>query len=521
MSRISISIKYSLLILFTVLATSGLLFWFFADLLHQEVEDQLHKRGDAMVSQMAYSASSLLLARDDAKLQAVVNKAREDPDIVSLSVINVDNKVVADSEPSRIGTEFFDPHVPIGQSKCMGFHHDTGRNRFVFMQRSSFSDTPVGCVIVQLSGEVLTKAVAGATSRVLLITALIAMTVILLSFLTLRRTLRPLARVIEGTRKISAGDFSTRLELRSKDEIGDLAESFNTMAARTQLFFRYVDKFIAERLSHDETLVQPGGQLKQISVLFGDMRDFTAMSNRMPPSDVVHILNTYFDLFFQLVHHFSGVVDKTMGDAIMAFFEAFETKETGHSERATLAAVAMSAAVSVMKETIRAAAEHAIPLRVDPCSFGFSVATGRLIVGNIGTEEHMDYTVCGPAVNLASRLQQDTGHGEIILDRFTAMDVEHIILSREMQRVQPKGFSATQAVTPYRVVGIREVELARLRQLMRRLFTKQFFLARLVSKHEPGGRAIDEATRKVMAFKCYEIASDLIERQTPDFLDRR
>ena len=153
-----------------------------------------------MARQLAYSASSLLLAKDDAKLQAMLNKAKDDKDVLSLVVLDTDNKVVAASDNDQVGKPFFDAFVPIGRYKCNGVHQDKLRSRFVFMRQSSFSKTPVGCVMVQISSDALQRATRGALAQVLLITGIIALAVILISFLTLRRTLRPLSLVIEGTR---------------------------------------------------------------------------------------------------------------------------------------------------------------------------------------------------------------------------------------------------------------------------------------------------------------------------------
>ncbi|MBW2703573.1 MAG: HAMP domain-containing protein [Deltaproteobacteria bacterium] len=519
MRRPSITIKYSMLVFLFILATSGLLLVFFIELLAESVEDQMLKRGEAMTGQLAYSASSLLLAKDHAKLQAVLNKAKTAPDILSMIIMDTERIVIAASDIALVGKGFFDPFVPVERSKCHGVHHDQLQDRLVFMHQSSFSDTPVGCVVVQFSNDALNAATRAASARVLVITGFIALAVILLSFLTLRRSLRPLTKVIEGTQRIAEGDFSARIEVRSGDEIGRLAEAFNSMAARTELFFRYVDKNIAERLARDEELAKPGGQLKQVSVLFGDMRSFTALSNDMPPSDVVRILNTYFDLFFELVHSYEGVVDKTMGDAIMSFFEAFETKDVDHSSRATMAAVAMRAAVDVMESVLRQGRQDGLPLQVRACRFGFSVATGRLIVGNIGSDAHMDYTVCGPAVNLSARLQEDTHLGQIIIDRFTAMDVENLVMLKQLPRVRPKGFSEAQEVTPYEVIGLKVSEMAKLRQLLRRLLVAPFFLKHVIP--DAGSiEGLDETARKTYAKRLAEMASNQVDHMPWDFLNR-
>lgn len=482
MPRISITVRYSLLVLFSILATSGLLLWFVVDLITSEVRAQLIQRGESVTQQLAYVLAPVLLSEDYAKVRAALNKVTEQSDVLAGAVIEGERGlVVATQDEKRIGQPYDDPAVPWKRADCQGMVEDPERDRFVFMHEASFSGTRVGCVIIQLSRAALGRTLETATSRVLFATLLIALVVIALAFLTLRRTLRPLAAVIDGTRRIAEGDFSTRIEPSSRDEIGELAVAFNGMAARTELFFRYLDKSIAERLVENEALAQPGGRLKQVSVLFGDMRGFTELSNERSPGEVVHILNTYFDLFFQIIHHHRGVVDKTMGDSVMAFYEPFRSSDTSNARRAILSAIAMRAVVWGLERSLAEAAAQGVALRLAPCRFGFSVATGRLIVGNIGSQRHMDYTVCGPAVNLAARLQQDTERGEIIMDRFTAMDVEELVAARQLPQVLPKGFVPSQEVTPFLVTGLVEQERAQLLRLLDRLFDRRFFLQHVIA----------------------------------------
>jgi len=232
---------------------------------------------------------------------------------------------------------------------------------------------------------------------------------------------------------------------------------------------------------------------------------------------VVWILNTYFDLFFQVVHQFHGVVDKTMGDAIMAFFEPYRSNDTSNAQRAIMSAVAMRAAVWTLDATLAEAQRASIPVRVTACRFGFAVATGRLIVGNIGSSRHLDYTVCGPPVNLAARLQEDTRQGEVIMDRFTAMDVEELVVTRQLPRVLPKGFAPTHEVTPYLVVELLPPEQARLRQLLRHLFTKRFFLDQIVAL-EVDGRRVSVDKREAWAGRLQQVALAQIAVDPPSFL---
>lgn len=463
--RLSVSVKHSLLILFAILATASSLTITFLWYLNRQLEQEVTKRGWSTARQLAYLAAPLLLGNDVAKLSAAVKTVAQEPDIVSVAIFDHDNRLLA-SSPGK------PPPAPLPAARL---HRPLHRllddlDQDLFSQPASFGGVEVGRVQLRVNRLPLRSAVRSASLYVVLITLLAAGVVIVLSFFTLQHTIRPLREVIEGTGRISRGDFSTRLQVRTRDEIGDLAEAFNTMAARTELFFRYVDKSVAERLARDENLARPGGRLKPVSVLFGDMRGFTALANRREPSEVVWILNVYFHVFFQVVHRLDGVVDKTMGDAIMAFFESSPADEQPNARRAALAAVAMRGAVWLIAELVQDCRRWGWPLRLEAQDFGFSVATGKMIVGNVGSSRRMDYTVCGPAVNLASRLQQDTPRGEVLLDRFTALDVADLLQLRQLEQIQPKGFGPRQKVTPYQVTGLTKQSRETWRQLLEHSF---------------------------------------------------
>jgi adenylate cyclase len=508
--RISISIKYSVLILFTIFITSIPLSLYFLDYFKEEIRSQLLMRGQTITRQLAQSCAPLLLSKDMAKINAAINSALKDPDIIAASITDHENVIVADHSPEKVGQTFSDQRLSNKKSNSAFHFEDIQANEIIFTHPASFGGVYTGQVIVHISRSVLDKATSSTSRQVLYMTGIIACFVVAISLLMLRRTLRPLGSVLQATKQISEGDFSTRVKIKSNDEIGELAREFNKMAARAELFFRYLDKSIAERLAEDESLAQPGGNLKPVSVLFGDMRNFTSLSNLLSPSQVVRILNTYFDLFIRIVYHYHGVVDKTMGDAIMAFFEPAKSKKIDHTRNAALAAVSMRAAVWALNGVIGNSPEHKTSFLVVPQNFGFAVATGRLIVGNIGSKRRMDYTVCGPAVNLAARLQDETPNGEVVFDRFTAMDVEDLMVCQELDRVLPKGFLPGQEVTPAKVISVSETEMQNIRRLISSLFTSKFFKKHVISPSAPNVKQIAEMLQ--------DRSRDYIGQDPPEFL---
>ncbi len=238
---------------------------------------------------------------------------------------------------------------------------------------------------------------------ILLIASLIAAA--LVAAVLARNLSRPLRSLAEHTRVIASGDYATRLDLNRADEIGQLAAAFNRMsdglAERDRvrdLLDKNVSPEVAAQLMKDGGAL--GGEEREVTVLFVDLRSFTRLSESLPPREVLILLNRYFDRMSGIVEIYHGIVDKYIGDAIMAIFGAPVT-QPGHADNAILAALEMQSALA------RLNAELATEGRAK-LSFGIGINTSRIIAGNIGSSRRLNYSVVGDGVNVAARLQDLT-----------------------------------------------------------------------------------------------------------------
>ena len=263
--------------------------------------------------------------------------------------------------------------------------------------------------------------------------AAIAAAIILLILITNRFT-KPLGRISGAMNGIiSTADLSSRVEVEYNDETGVLAASFNKMTeeldrAYTQIkryafdavlagkkeerirhiFQKYVPNDVIERFfaSPEKMLV---GDNRELSILFSDIRSFTTISEGMAPDDLVNSLNRYFSGQVDIIYKRKGIVDKYIGDAVMAFWGAPEKHEDA-ALQSVLSALEMINAVTQFNENQR---------RLGKCEFkiGIGINYGEVTVGNIGSERKMDYTVIGDAVNLASRMEglTKTYHSDILI----------------------------------------------------------------------------------------------------------
>lgn len=164
-----------------------------------------------------------------------------------------------------------------------------------------------------------------------------------------------------------------------------------------KLFGQYVSKDVYEQLVANPGLARLGGQRREMTVLFSDIRGFTSVSEKGEPEEIVHMLNEYFTRMVEIVFHHRGTVDKFVGDMVMALFGA-PLDDPDHAEHAVEAALDMMQ--ELHKLNVKWNAEGRPSLDI-----GVGVNTGPMIAGNIGSDQIMSYTVIGDAVNLGSRLE--------------------------------------------------------------------------------------------------------------------
>ncbi|MGO8993413.1 MAG: adenylate/guanylate cyclase domain-containing protein [Polyangiaceae bacterium] len=268
-------------------------------------------------------------------------------------------------------------------------------------------------------------------------------------------------RIGDGVRAISGaaaevkdGKYVMVPEPAQRDELGLLALDFNAMVKglieRDRLretFGRYVTRQVADHLLAGK--VELGGELIPVTVLFSDIRSFTTISERMPPRELLDFLNVYFSAMVESVMKHDGVVDKFIGDAIMAVFGA-PVPRPGDALNAVKAALEMRARLAKMNEGFRA---RGLP----EIRAGIGLHTGEVVAGNMGHVERMEYTVIGDAVNLASRLEGMTKElaCDVLLSEDLYKEVAGSVDAEPLKRVHVKG--REQEVMVYRLKGLREV----------------------------------------------------------------
>jgi class 3 adenylate cyclase len=213
---------------------------------------------------------------------------------------------------------------------------------------------------------------------------------------------RPLDRLLGFVHAVQGGDLTRRLGLSGRDEIGRLAIALNGMVEGLQerervkeVFGRYVTTQVSQEILKGE--INLGGQRRRITMLFSDIRDFTAMSESMSPEQVVGFLNEYFTEMVDAVFDQQGVLDKFIGDGMMALFGSLD-EAPDHPRRAVRAALRMKALVAKINGERGVLGQAAIAI-------GIGIHTDDVIVGNIGSRKRLEYTAIGDGVNTCSRVE--------------------------------------------------------------------------------------------------------------------
>ncbi len=210
--------------------------------------------------------------------------------------------------------------------------------------------------------------------------------------------------------------------------IDDLTEKRQLEATR-EMFRRYLAPAVVDRLPSDPNELKLGGQRQEITILFADIRDFTRFSEPLPPEELVEILNRYLAIAAESILKYEGTLDKFVGDAVMAIFNA-PLPQRDHVFRAARAALEMRIAL------FRLHSELPERLRL---KLGIGIHTGEAVVGNVGTQQQMNYTAIGDAVNVAKRLQENAAGGQIVLSDCAYTRIRSLIRATRLPALQVKG----------------------------------------------------------------------------------
>ncbi len=223
--------------------------------------------------------------------------------------------------------------------------------------------------------------------------------------------------------------------------LDDMTEH-NKLRAQRRLLERMVSPLVLDQINPDS--LQIGGQQRDITILFADIRGFTSYSEQRSPEALVAVLNRYLAAGADAVLSQDGTVDKFLGDAVMAWFNA-PLPQPDHSLRAVRAALALKAAVGKLHGELPPEAH---------LSFGIGIHYGDVVLGWIGTEKRLEYTAIGDLVNTAKRIQENAGMNQILISQAVYERVSKAVEVKPCGPLKVKGKNDTVEV--FEVIGLKK-----------------------------------------------------------------
>ncbi len=213
-----------------------------------------------------------------------------------------------------------------------------------------------------------------------------------------------------------------------------------------QTFGRYLSGDVVQSLLESDDGLELAGERRCISVLMADLRGFTNLTERVEPTVVVAILNEYLGTMAQVIGDHGGTIDDFIGDGILVLFGALD-RRGDHATRAVACALSMQLSLRSVNELVGERAPSALEM-------GIGIATGEVVVGNVGSDLRSKFTAIGSAVNLAARLEGFAGAGEILISPTTYETVRTLVQVDGVRKVEPKGFSGAIDVRNVSAMGI-------------------------------------------------------------------
>jgi class 3 adenylate cyclase len=373
------------------------------------------------------------------------------------TLVGSDGRVLADPRPERLNADF--SHSEAARAALGGASGSMtaeigGVPQFVFYRpvRNPATINPKPWALLTQINAAEAAAPLAALARHILLGAIGLMVVSLLAAWAISWSItRPVAGLVAFARRVQGGDLTAQAQVLGRDVHGQLSDALNAMVKGLrerdrvkEVFGRYVATYVSEQALKGE--LNLGGERRRVSILFSDIRNFTTMSERLTPEETVSFLNDYFSHMVDAVFDNGGMLDKFLGDGLMAVFGAADDRGND-AEQAVRTALRMKSSLAKINGE---RAVRALP----PIAIGIGIHTDEVVVGNIGSRKRLEYTVIGDGVNTASRLEsmnKELGT-TILISESTYHEVEELFVCQPMQQVHLKG--KTKPLTVYEVVSM-------------------------------------------------------------------
>lgn len=454
--RIPIRVKLSIAITFIIWLTIVILSFVILTRQKEQLYLQTIKTGHVSLNYFANNASIPLLNDDILRLNRLIKEAASVEGLLYAIVVDRNQVIKAHTDHTKIGTtlETFENAENMKSDKNINYFNyklPSGKQVLNLSRTVTFKEKELGAVHVGISLDFIKNLIYKESVSILVMSLFIIILGILIAILLGIGFSRPISKLVSATKEISRGNFQYRLEMDRKDEFGDLANAFNYMAKELRkklLIKKSFDSYVSPEvlnmiLSHPKDAWLKGTR-SEASILFTDIRGFTAYSEARNPEEVVEALNEYFAIVTKFILEHGGYVDKFIGDAVLGVF-GIPIFRADHAESAVKAAVAMH------KEFQQHAGQNKNQFL---SRIGIGINSCVVVSGNLGSHVKMEYTVIGDSVNVASRLNRMAGPGEIIISKSIYELTKEMVSVKALPPLKIKGKS--ELIEAFQLIDIKE-----------------------------------------------------------------
>jgi len=454
--RVPIWLQLSVTMTVVMLLTVGMLSYVILERQKEKLYNHAVKLGMVSLGYFGSNAKIPLLKGNILSLNALIQNAKGVDGHLYALIVNTNEIIKAHTDPSKIGNTMV-RYPPTGQVESRGevtyFTYDAGGVGPVLNMSVPiiFKEKRLGEVHVGLSIDFIDQLFWDERDFLVISTMIIGLIGLVVAVLFGRRFSKPISSLVVATQEFAKGNYSHRVDSRRNDELGRLATAFNRMGKELfkqtmmrESFGKYVGADVLELIMRNPETTWLKGRKNQATVLFADIRGFTAYTETRTPEILVAELNNYFEIATSIILKHGGYVDKFIGDAVLAVFGVPVNYEN-HSERCVRAAVEMQKAFRQAGESGR----NPLLSRV-----GISINSGVVVAGSIGSQAKMEYTVIGDTVNVAAYINALAVGGEIVVGSSVIERHRDMLEVESMVPQKVKGRSGLVEV--YRITGIRD-----------------------------------------------------------------
>jgi class 3 adenylate cyclase len=383
-------------------------------------EKELSEQAELFLETASHGLRDPLYRTQIDEITDLSNQVKDNPDITFFVVYNKDGKILVDSREDAL--QFSQKADELGSAILRhgaGMYTSWGVKELITGQTIKLGNQAVGAVSAGFSTKPLDQKITSITIQGIVLAIITLFISAALTVLLAQQITQPLSELNAIVARMRAGDLTQRVTYQSSDEIGQLGTAFNKMAEELQerewlrdMFGKFVSREVADALRSGQIKLE--GENRFVTILFCDIREFTAYSEKHTPEEVVNLLNQFLPIVVQAAQKYGGMVNKFGGDSTLIIYGApYEVENSAYN--AILTALEVRAAMAEMNRQLIKKGDT--PLRV-----GVGINTGYALAGAIGPAERLEYTVVGNTVNLAARidgLNKQFPENDILISKWT------------------------------------------------------------------------------------------------------